>query len=95
MPAAEQETPPRLLLGMGLEPMVLDISPHMLERWERKAQELGHAPRTELGTIEGFLSADDRHWNLIIFSSVLHHLEDPIDALLAAGASPRDPAGSS
>ena len=75
-----------LLLGMGLEPMVLDISPHMLGRWERKAQELGHAPRTELGTIEGFLSADDRHWNLIIFSSVLHHLEDPIDALLAAGA---------
>jgi SAM-dependent methyltransferase len=74
-----------VLLDLGLDPMVADVSPEMVSIWERRARERGHQPRSEVATLEEFFVADERSWDLIVFSSVLHHLEDPIEVLLAAG----------
>jgi SAM-dependent methyltransferase len=70
-----------ILVGLGVEPLVVDISPEMLEVWQAKAVSLGCEPRTKVGELEEFLSACTDSWDLIVFSSVLHHLEEPARVL--------------
>jgi SAM-dependent methyltransferase len=75
-----------LLARRGLLPTVVDVSGEMLGRWEQKAASMGLAPETHVAAIEQFLAADARHWDLIAFSSALHHLEHPA-AVLEIAAS--------
>jgi ubiquinone/menaquinone biosynthesis C-methylase UbiE len=75
-----------ILSRHGVVPTVVDVSSEMLTRWERKAASMGLSPETHVAPIEQFLQGDDRRWDLIVFSSALHHLEQPA-AVLATAAS--------
>lgn len=76
----------------GITPVVVDVSPEMLQIWENKARGLGLSPEIHLAPIDEFLLTDARRWNLITFSSALHHLED-YTAVLKAAADRLAPGG--
>lgn len=69
----------------GILPVVVDVSPDMTALWRSKAESLGMEPEIHLETVESFLAADGRTWDLVTFASALHHLEDYTRVLLAAG----------
>jgi len=74
-----------LLARRGIETTLADVSPEMLARWRDKAARLGVTAGTVTGEIDTFLATDEREWDLIVFSSALHHLDDPVGvAALAA-----------
>src|SRR5690242_5603457 len=73
-----------ILVELGVEPLVVDVSPEMLAVWRAKATALGHEPHTEASGLEEFLDEGDESWDLIVFSSVLHHLEEPLRVLQLA-----------
>jgi SAM-dependent methyltransferase len=73
-----------LMLQRGFEPVLVDVSEEMVARWREKASVLGFEPETQVSSLEQFLAADQRNWDLIVFSSVLHHLEDPVGLLESA-----------
>jgi SAM-dependent methyltransferase len=70
-----------LLVEIGITPLVVDISPEMLQVWRRKCAALGQEAQTEVAEIEAFMGEKGETWDLIVFSSVLHHLEDPARVL--------------
>ena len=72
------------LLELGVHPVTVDISPEMLAIYERKARCRGHAAETRVSEIESFLREDPRTWDLIVFSSALHHLDDYLTTLALA-----------
>ena len=65
-----------LLLELGARPVTVDISAEMLSRWREKAAMAGYDALTVEGEIGEFLSENIEGWELIVFSSALHHLED-------------------
>ena len=65
-----------MLHELGVEPFTVDISPEMLAIYHRNAHARGFAPKTEVSEIDAFLGEDPRAWDLIVFSSALHHLEN-------------------
>jgi ubiquinone/menaquinone biosynthesis C-methylase UbiE len=79
------------MLERGWRPVTVDVSPSMLAIYERKARKLGHQPEMIATEIETFL-APTQSWDLIVFSSALHHLDDyqrvfgtALDALAPGG----------
>lgn len=68
----------------GVTPVVVDVSAEMTSIWRAKARRLGCQAEIHEGPIEDFLREDERRWDLITFSSALHHLEDYTDVLRAA-----------
>jgi ubiquinone/menaquinone biosynthesis C-methylase UbiE len=82
-----------VLTRHGIVPTVVDVSGEMLARWEHRAAGMGFSPETHVAQIEQFLQGDERRWDLIVFSSALHHLEQP-DAVLAIAASRLAPGGA-
>ncbi|MGA2319522.1 MAG: class I SAM-dependent methyltransferase [Solirubrobacteraceae bacterium] len=74
------------LRTMGLDVLTVDISPEMLAIYEKKAVDAGFASRTELSEIGSFLTGYEGQWDVIVFSSALHHLDDYHSVLLAASA---------
>jgi len=63
----------------------VDISPNMLAIYERKASAAGLTATAEVGEIASFLSRSRDPWDLVVFSSALHHLDDyrgVLDAVL-------------
>ncbi len=72
------------LAALGVEPVLVDVSTAMARRWIEKARRLGIEPRVEIASLEDFFAADGREWDLIVFSSVLHHIEDPTSLMLSA-----------
>lgn len=70
----------------GITPVVIDVSPDMTAIWRGKAERLGLSPEIHNMPIEEFLDSDARCWDLITFSSALHHLEDFTQVLNAAAA---------
>jgi SAM-dependent methyltransferase len=66
----------QLLVRMGARPVLVDVSPEMIALWRRKAELLGVEGEAVESEILDFLLADARTWDLIVFSSALHHLED-------------------
>ena len=65
------------LLDLGVTPTVVDISPEMLSRWHRTAAKRGVDSPIVEAEITSFLSRDGaEEWDLIVFSSALHHLDD-------------------
>jgi ubiquinone/menaquinone biosynthesis C-methylase UbiE len=66
-----------LQLGsMGVEVVTVDISPDMLEVYKRKAAAAGLSSTTQVGEIGSFLSESTQKWDVVVFSSALHHLDD-------------------
>ncbi|MBD0291106.1 MAG: class I SAM-dependent methyltransferase, partial [Thermoleophilia bacterium] len=65
-----------LLLEHGISPVTVDVSPEMLAIYERKASVRGWATDTRVAEVGDFLAATSERWDLIVFSSALHHLED-------------------
>jgi ubiquinone/menaquinone biosynthesis C-methylase UbiE len=65
-----------LLLEMGVRPTTVDVSPEMLTIYKREARTHGFETDTCIAEIVSFLREDERIWDLIVFSSALHHLED-------------------
>ena len=67
----------RYLFEQGLQPVLVDVSAEMVALWRSKASALGYEPQTQVAELEAFFAGDQRSWDLVVFSSVLHHLEDP------------------
>jgi ubiquinone/menaquinone biosynthesis C-methylase UbiE len=70
-----------MLFEMGIPPVTVDISPEMLSIYEAKARRQGLEPECITAEIDAFLRSDPRAWDLIVFSSALHHLDD-VDAVV-------------
>ncbi|MEA2195453.1 MAG: hypothetical protein QOG42_1887 [Solirubrobacteraceae bacterium] len=70
----------------GITPVVVDLSAEMTAIWRAKAERLGVAAEIHEAHIEDYLRDDSRTWDLITFSSALHHLEDFAGVLIAAAA---------
>lgn len=65
-----------LLFEFGLQPVTVDISREMLALFARKATAKGYRPDCITAKVEDFLARDPRQWDMITFSSALHHLEN-------------------
>jgi ubiquinone/menaquinone biosynthesis C-methylase UbiE len=72
------------LVELGVDPVVVDISAEMLSMWREKARARGVRAETITAEIFDFLQNDARSWNLIVFSSALHHLENYRDVVSVA-----------
>jgi ubiquinone/menaquinone biosynthesis C-methylase UbiE len=62
--------------AMGLDVVTVDISPDMLALYQSKASAAGLNATVEVGEIASFLSTSSDRWDLVVFSSALHHLDD-------------------
>ena len=66
-----------ILAGLGYRTTVADVSPEMLGIWRAKAAALGFNDAETIETdIDSFLENDGRTWDMIVFSSAMHHLEN-------------------
>lgn len=65
-----------MLFEMGVPPVTVDVSDRMLMLFAEKATAKGFQPSCESSDIVSFLRDDAGSWNLIVFSSALHHLDD-------------------
>jgi SAM-dependent methyltransferase len=63
-----------LLAELGVPTVLVDVSAEMVARWRARA---GPEVEAHVEEIESFLAGDQRRWDLIVFSSALHHLQDP------------------
>lgn len=64
------------LLRRGVRVTVADISPELLAILRRKAEAAGLAPEIHCGELAEFLRRPGPAFDLITFSSALHHLQD-------------------
>lgn len=74
-----------ILMSLGLHPVTVDISPEMLAIFREKAQAQGYVPECVTSELAYFLRNDSRGWDMIVFSSALHHFEEPETMLDLAG----------
>lgn len=65
-----------LIVRMGAHPVLVDVSPEMLALWREKAKALDVDPEVVEAEILDFLRNDRRMWDVVVFSSALHHLDD-------------------
>ncbi len=75
-----------LLARRGVGTTLVDVSPQMLALWQEKAARIGAQAETVEGEIDSFLATDGREWDLIVFSSALHHLDDYVGVAEQAAA---------
>jgi hypothetical protein len=65
-----------------ITPVLLDVSPDMTAIWAEKARSHGLInPEIYVEPIEDFLRRDTRTWDLVTFSSALHHLDNYLEVL--------------
>jgi len=69
------------LLHRGVQVTLADISPDLIAIFQTKAAAAGKVGRAVCGEIATFLAQEGPSFDLIVFSSALHHLAD-IDAVL-------------
>jgi SAM-dependent methyltransferase len=65
------------LQAMGCDTHLVDISPEMVAYYRRQCASRGYPASAESGEILSFFANNTRKFDLIVFSSALHHLEDP------------------
>ena len=65
-----------VLHELGVRPRTVDMSPEMLAIYARKAEAAGVEADTHVSEVDAFLERDPGAWDLIVFSSALHHIED-------------------
>jgi len=80
------------LLRRGVNVTLVDISPELQAIFRRKCLAEGFVPNVASAEIGTFLLGSDRAFDLIVFSSALHHLES-IEPVLAAAFSRLKPGG--
>lgn len=80
------------LLRRGVDVTLVDISPELQEIFRAKCAAAGLRPRTVLADVGDFLAETDRVFDLIVFSSALHHLES-IEPVLGAAFHRLSPNG--
>lgn len=73
-----------MLVELGARPVTVDISPDMLAVWTEKAHALGYEPEIVEAEILDFLTSSSEIWDLIVFSSALHHLDDYLSVVRSA-----------
>jgi len=59
-----------------VQPKTVDISPEMLAIYARKAAAARVEADTQVSEVTAFFERDPGGWDLIVFSSALHHIED-------------------
>jgi 2-polyprenyl-3-methyl-5-hydroxy-6-metoxy-1,4-benzoquinol methylase len=64
------------LLRRGIQPILADISPELIELFHKKCESNSFKPHTTCKEIGEFLAEESGQFDLIIFSSALHHLEN-------------------
>jgi ubiquinone/menaquinone biosynthesis C-methylase UbiE len=72
------------LLIRAVQVTTCDISPHLLRIFQAKCRENGLSPIVLCAEIGAFLSMQKASYDLIVFSSALHHLESIDKVLLLA-----------
>jgi ubiquinone/menaquinone biosynthesis C-methylase UbiE len=72
------------LLAVGCETLLADFSSPMIRLFEGECRKQGFAPRTYCGEIGQFFAHNQELFDLIVFSSALHHIEDPVLVLQLA-----------
>ena len=65
-----------MLLRRGIQPILADISPELLEIFRQKCESNSFKPYTVCKEIGAFLAEESGPFDLILFSSALHHLEN-------------------
>jgi ubiquinone/menaquinone biosynthesis C-methylase UbiE len=65
----------------GVVPVLVDISPEMTDIYAAKAKAGGLSPEFHVEPLAVFLARDERVWDLVVFSSALHHLENYLEVL--------------
>lgn len=81
------------LAARGCDVTLVDISPEMIEIYRQGCCSAGFEPKAEVAEIGAFLQGCREPFDLIVFSSALHHLEDPV-AVLRLAASCLTPRGA-
>ncbi len=74
------------LLRRGWAVTVVDVSPDMLEVSKAKIGASGYAARFVNDSVEHFLASSTEKFEIIAFSSVLHHLYSPVEVVREAAA---------
>jgi ubiquinone/menaquinone biosynthesis C-methylase UbiE len=72
------------ILRRGWQVTVVDVSADMLEILERKVHAAGYSATFLNEPIESFFARSAETFDLLSFSSVLHHLYSPLDTIRAA-----------
>ena len=69
------------LLKRGVKVKLADISPDLQEIFRAKCSERGLVPETVCSEIASFLAQTEETFDLVVFSSALHHLENISEVL--------------
>lgn len=69
------------MLQRGWDVTVVDVSPDMLAVAQSKLGAAGYQPRLVNDSIENFLSTTSNSFEVVTFSSVLHHLYEPTEVI--------------
>lgn len=73
------------MLNRGWTVKVVDLSPEMLEVSRAKVRRRGYTAEFLNDSIEHYLAANPGTFDVITFSSVLHHLYSPLDVIRGIG----------
>jgi 2-polyprenyl-3-methyl-5-hydroxy-6-metoxy-1,4-benzoquinol methylase len=70
------------LLDRGVKVVLCDVSPDLIKIFASKCKQRGYSAEIVRQEIGSFLSSTERTFDLIVFSSALHHIEDYTGVLL-------------
>jgi SAM-dependent methyltransferase len=66
------------LNALGCQTHYVDISEQMVRVYRQRCEEKGYAPNAVCSEIFAYFDGNPGRFDLIVFSSALHHLEDPV-----------------
>lgn len=72
------------LQALGCQVHLVDISPQMVEIYRQDCLEAGYTVSAESGEIGSFFAGTSMTFDLIVFCSAIHHLENPVLVLSCA-----------
>ena len=78
--------------ALGCDVKLVDISPEMIAIYRGACEDAGYPCTATAGEIADYFTNDKQRFDLIVFSSALHHLENPI-GVLGLAESRLEPSG--